>query len=96
MAQDIQYRSVWPALTPGSKDQPLGEPATRELRRQAIEKPRVLEDGSLATACGVLRLSGEDVNLRMVDRGLAWNFKRDQDEQSPSDRAVYTAGEGAC
>jgi endonuclease YncB( thermonuclease family) len=44
----------------------------------------------------VVKLSGEDVNLHMVDRGLAWHYKRYQDEQTPSVRNAYCASEKAA
>ena len=32
---------------------------------------------------GVIRLDGEDMNLHLVERGLAWHYKRYADEQKP-------------
>jgi endonuclease YncB( thermonuclease family) len=44
----------------------------------------------------VIWLDGEDMNLHMVDRGLAWHYKRYADEQSPGDRDAYAAAEKAA
>lgn len=38
-------------------------------------------------------VDGEDVGLGMVRDGLAWHFKRFQDEQSAEDRQAYSAAE---
>ena len=45
---------------------------------------------------GVVRLAGEDMNLRMVDHGLAWHYKQYADEQEPSERDAYSAAENAA
>lgn len=36
---------------------------------------------------------GEDVNLKLVQRGLAWHFKKYESEQSLADRRLYAAAE---
>lgn len=64
--------------------------------------PGIQADQSLDTALsngriiGVIRLDGGDVNLHMVDRGMAWHYKRYQAEQSSEDRAAYSAAEIAA
>lgn len=42
---------------------------------------------------GKIELHGRDVNLEQLRRGLAWHFKKYQDEQSPSDRQAYAKAE---
>jgi endonuclease YncB( thermonuclease family) len=36
------------------------------------------------------------MNLHLIDRGLAWRYKRYQNEQTPSDRAAYAQAEDAA
>lgn len=36
------------------------------------------------------------MNLHMVDRGMAWHYKRYEAEQHPADRAAYAAAEDAA
>jgi endonuclease YncB( thermonuclease family) len=43
-----------------------------------------------------VRLAGRDMNLHMVDLGLAWHYEQYADEQSPGDREVYSAAEKAA
>jgi endonuclease YncB( thermonuclease family) len=42
---------------------------------------------------GKVLLNGEDMNLEQVRAGLAWHYKKYQKEQTPSDRALYSAME---
>ncbi len=42
---------------------------------------------------GKVLLSGEDVNLRQIEAGLAWHYKKYEMEQSAEDRALYAAAE---
>jgi endonuclease YncB( thermonuclease family) len=42
---------------------------------------------------GKVLLNGEDMNLEQIRAGLAWHYKKYQKEQSPSDRALYSAME---
>lgn len=78
------------------RNQPWGDAATRELRRQVAGKT-VLVSGNKRDRydrlIGVLLLDGEDQNLHLVDRGLAWHYKRYQDEQHPDDRRRYAQAE---
>jgi endonuclease YncB( thermonuclease family) len=42
---------------------------------------------------GKIVLNNVDVNLEQVEAGLAWHFKRYQNEQPPSDRSLYSEAE---
>jgi endonuclease YncB( thermonuclease family) len=42
---------------------------------------------------GKVLLDGLDVNLKQVLDGLAWHFKRYEEEQSPEDRRLYDVAE---
>lgn len=44
-------------------------------------------------AVGKVFLQGRDVNLAMVEEGLAWHYKHYESEQSPSDRTLYAQAE---
>ena len=62
----------------------------------------IVFDGSGLTVCDcadlmvAVRIVGEDVNVHMVDRGLAWHYKRYEDEQAPGDRVAYSEAEAAA
>ena len=42
---------------------------------------------------GNVYVDGEDAGLKMVERGMAWHFKRYADEQTASDRVAYDDAE---
>lgn len=42
---------------------------------------------------GTIMLDGRDVNIEQVKAGLAWHFKKYEDEQTPEDRRTYVAAE---
>lgn len=45
---------------------------------------------------GTIMLDGHDMNIEQVKAGLAWHFKKYEDEQSPEDRRTYSAAEQAA
>jgi endonuclease YncB( thermonuclease family) len=78
------------------KSQPWGEASTLELRRQLAGRAVIVEwhkKDRWGRLIGVVHLNDNDMNLHQIDRGLAWHFKRYQNEQSPSDRQTYSAAE---
>jgi endonuclease YncB( thermonuclease family) len=42
---------------------------------------------------GTIMLDGKDVNIEQVKAGLAWHFKKYEDEQKPEDRLTYAKAE---
>src|ERR1044072_2218329 len=42
---------------------------------------------------GTIMLDGHDVNIEQVKAGLAWHFKKYEDEQNPEDRKTYAVAE---
>jgi len=42
---------------------------------------------------GTIMLDGHDVNIEQVKAGMAWHFKKYEDEQTPEDRRTYSAAE---
>ena len=81
------------------RDQPWGEAATRELRRQVAGQTvtiRWSKRDRYERIVGVILLDGEDQNLHLVDRGMAWHYKRYQAEQGAEDRRLYAAAENAA
>ncbi len=77
----------------------MGEASTRELRHQITGKHVVVDwhkRDRWKRLIGVVRLADEDMNLHMIDRGLAWHYKRYADEQSSGERDAYAAAEEAA
>ena len=42
---------------------------------------------------GTIMLNGHDINSEQVTAGLAWHFKKYEDERKPEDRRTYAAAE---
>lgn len=42
---------------------------------------------------GTIMLDGHDINIEQVKAGVAWHYKKYEDEQSPADRRTYAAAE---
>lgn len=42
---------------------------------------------------GKIMLNGKDINIRQVQRGLAWHYKKYEKEQEVEDRAIYADAE---
>ena len=45
---------------------------------------------------GTIKIDGRDINIEQVRAGLAWHFKKYQDEQEPEDRVTYAEAEVAA
>ena len=96
---DAQHRVRLAGIDAPEKNQPWGESSTRELRRQIAGKHVVIgwhKRDRWKRLIGVMRLAEDDMNLHMIDRGLAWHYKQYADEQSPGDRDAYSAAEKAA
>lgn len=93
------YRVRLAGIDALERDQPWGDASTRELRRQVAGKDVVVDwdkRDRYDRLVGVVRLDGEDVNLHMVDRGMAWHYKRYANEQTSEGRELYSAAEIAA
>lgn len=97
--QGTRHRVRLAGIDAPERNQPWGDAATRELRRQVAGQEVIVEWSKRdrwKRLIGVIRLDGEDVNLHLVDRGLAWHYKRYADEQDPGARSAYAAAQEAA
>lgn len=81
------------------RDQPWGDAATREMRRMVAGKHVRVEwykKDRWKRLIGNVYVDGEDVGLLMIERGMAWHFKRYAKEQDPEDRTAYAEVEKAA
>ena len=98
-AGDVRHKVRLAAIDAPERNQPWGDASTRELRRQVAGKDVVVEWSKRdrwQRLIGIIRLDGEDQNLHLVERGLAWHYKKYQGEQSLEDRDAYAAAEKAA
>lgn len=78
------------------RSQPYGQVSRRSLSDQVLgQEVRIDADKTdrYARRVGKIELQGRDVNLEQLRRGLAWHYKKYEQEQSPQDRAVYADAE---
>lgn len=84
------------AIDAPERSQPYGQRAKQRLsalafRRQATARCAKI-DRYRRQVCSVF-IANEDVGLRLVKDGMAWHFKRFQNEQSADDARLYTVAE---
>jgi endonuclease YncB( thermonuclease family) len=94
-----RHRVRFSGIDTPERDQPWGDAATREMRwLVAGQDVRVdwYKQDRWNRLIGNLYVDGEDVGLLMVERGMAWHFKRYADEQSARDREAYSGAENAA
>jgi len=81
------------------KKQPFGNAAKQALSSLAFNKT-VLITGEkrdrYGRLIGKIVVAGTDVNLRMVQLGYAWHFKKYEREQPLTDRGLYAQAELAA
>lgn len=78
------------------KSQPFGEAARQALRRRVeLQSVRVelRKQDRYGRWVGQLRRDARDVNLELLEAGLAWHYKAYEDEQSPAERRRYAQAE---
>jgi endonuclease YncB( thermonuclease family) len=78
------------------KKQPFGERSKQALSSIVYDRQVVVEYSKLdryGRKVGKILVGGIDANLRQVEAGMAWHYKKYQAEQSPEDRDLYVAAE---
>jgi len=87
------------AIDTPERDQPWGEAATKEMRRLVAGKTVSVDwhkEDRWGRLIGNVYADGEDVGRLMVERGMAWHYKRYAMEQRASDRVAYSDAERAA
>ena len=85
-SQGFDYRVRLAGIDAPERNQPWGEAATRELCRQVAGWFVVVDwdkKDRWKRLIGIVHLDGVDENFHMIDRGLAWHFKRYQKRPKP-------------
>ncbi len=94
--QHIQHKIRLAGIDAPEKAQAFGQRSKEHLsslvfgRRVTVETEK--QDRYRRTV-GKVVIEGRDANLAMVVAGLAWHYKKYQEEQSPSDRLLYADAE---
>jgi endonuclease YncB( thermonuclease family)/methylphosphotriester-DNA--protein-cysteine methyltransferase len=79
--------------------QEFGSVSQQNLSRMVLDKQVTIvwtKVDKYRRTVGTIMLDGKDVNIEQVKAGLAWHFKKYQDEQEPQDRVTYAKAEEAA
>lgn len=93
-ADKKQHKIRMAGIDAPEKAQPFGTAAKKYLSDLVASKDVCIDwskEDKYQRKVGKVLLDGEDVDLKMVSAGLAWHYKKYQDEQSPADRDSYAA-----
>ena len=95
-AANQQHKVRLSGIDTPEKGQPFGQVAKQSLSDQVFDRQVIVETSKIdkyGRAIGKVKIGGTDINLEMIKRGLAWHFKRYQNEQPLDERLSYGAAE---
>jgi endonuclease YncB( thermonuclease family) len=76
--------------------QEFGAKSQEYLSRMVLGKPVTIvwtKVDKYRRTVGTIMLDGRDINIEQVKAGMAWHFKKYEDEQKPDDRRAYASAE---
>ena len=95
-ANKRQYKIRLTGIDAPEKKMPFGQRSKEHLSDLVFSKDVQVETEKLdryGRTLGKILLDRQDINLVMVNAGLAWHYKKYQQEQSRSDRLLYAHAE---
>jgi len=98
-ADKVQHKIRLAGIDAPEKKQPFGNRSKESLSELAFDKTVAVETtkrDKYGRQIGKVLVSGQDVNLVQVERGMAWFYRQYQREQSPNDQRLYEAAEDAA
>ena len=91
-AQKVQHQIRLSGIDAPEKKQPFGNRSKESLSDSVFNKTLTVETDKkdrYGRDVGKVLVDGVDINLKQVQRGLAWHYKAYQREQSADDRQLY-------
>jgi endonuclease YncB( thermonuclease family) len=95
-ANHRQYKIRLTGIDAPEKKMPFGQRSKEHLSDLVFSKDVQVETEKLdryGRTLGKILFDRKDINLAMVNAGLAWHYKKYQQEQSASDRLLYAHAE---
>lgn len=92
-AEKTQHKIRLGGIDTPERKQPYGKAARQFLAKQVFKKQVCVswhKRDKYKRLVGVVSIDGEDMNLKLLLAGLGWHYKQYQNEQSESDRALYS------
>lgn len=93
---NVQHKVRLSGIDAPEKKQPFGQKSKQSLSDCAYDKTAVIEGNKrdrYGRLVGKVMVSGVDCNLRQINLGLAWHYKKYMNEQAPDDRLIYAQAE---
>lgn len=87
-----QYKIRLSGIDAPEKAQPYGQASKKALSDLIYDKDVIVEYSKYdryGRVIGKILLHSADVNLEQIKKGLAWHYKKYQNEQSASDQKLY-------
>jgi len=95
-AEHVQHKIRLSGIDAPERAQAFGR-RSRELLSDLVAGAQVVVETDKADrygrSVGKVLLQGRDINLAMVNAGLAWHYKKYEREQPASDRLLYASAE---
>ena len=91
-----QYKIRLTAIDAPEKKMPFGQRSKEHLSDLVFNKDVQVETEKLdryGRTLGKILFDRKDINLAMINAGLAWHYRKYQREQSASDRLLYAHAE---
>lgn len=95
-AHRLQHKIRLAGIDAPEKRQPWGERARQSLGELVFERVvevEIRKKDRYGRAIGRVRVDGVDVNLELLQRGLAWHYKAYEREQPEQERDAYARAE---
>jgi len=91
-----QYKVRLAGIDAPEKKQPFGQKSKEALSDCAYDKTATIvgdKQNRYGRLVAKVMVDGVDCNLRQINLGLAWHYKKYMKEQSEGDRATYSRAE---
>jgi endonuclease YncB( thermonuclease family) len=94
--QKVQHKIRLAGIDAPEKKQAFGQVSKDHLAKQVFSKFVTVDyskSDKYGRLVGKILLDGQDVNIRQLQTGLAWHYKKYEAEQPPEDRVTYARAE---
>jgi endonuclease YncB( thermonuclease family) len=99
LKDDLKLKVRLAGIDAPESQQAYGNASTRHLTNLVADRDVSLDCGKIdrykREVC-VVMVDGKDANLAQVQAGMAWWYRKYQNEQKPQQRADYEAAEGVA
>jgi len=96
LAENTEHKIRLLGIDAPEKEQPYGQASKKSLSDQIYNQSVVVDWKKLdryGRKVGKVLINGVDANLVQVKRGLAWHYKKYENEQPSEDRSAYANAE---